>query len=632
MSTVKTSPAVVTAAALFLMVMFVTVWPGPAQAQGIDPGQSVTVLTSKSTSLQAQLARLAKKVRHGQRGPRLLRSIVYANRGVIRLNRDLASLSRFYLAAESCDQASLDALLASVSAGTRVARDAVKLDRRTRQRKTLRVSRKVAGTARTLVSLSQALRGKHPTPSPTTSAASADTSAYGHPASSIIDGDSSTSWIASSSAVPQKVTIDLGSPKVVCASDVDWAVSGGIGYRVFGSNDLSAWTQLSEDDANALTTTHDAIEGTWRYIRMRVGWLQSGSAGISEWRISVGSTPEPAPTTPAPTPTPAVTPTATPTTTPTVTPTARPTATPTSAPTPTPTPTTTPTVTPTPGDGPSVPAGYTLVQDQTISNLATDGLSHRYYYKCTFSGGSSTSAVLSFQGTTSNVVFDSCTIATGGGWNGVSINDANGRIHDISFRGCLFKAQTRMGLECTSRPTSAATQYAHIDIIGCTFEPQGNEAVSYDGGDAAGDCLVSGNLIEGAGNVASQEWGAGLEINGPSDFTVTGNTIWQTRNSAFNFQRHVTAPSGWVVSGNLLDASHHYQATPQSSSSQQVLALNVYGGSFPGNTVISAAPGGGVGYLSGSQNMNWKTTSWRDAGGRSGYATPMQVSCSGNQF
>ncbi|HEY5167818.1 MAG TPA: hypothetical protein VIK03_00265, partial [Thermoleophilia bacterium] len=196
----------------------------------------------------------------------------------------------------------------------------------------------------------------------------------------------------------------------------------------------------------------------------------------------------------------------------------------------------------------------------------------------------------------------------------------------------LFKAQTRMGFECTSRPTTATTQYQRIDIIGSTFEPQGSQAVSYDGGAAAGNCTFSGNVIQGAGNVASQEWGAGLEINGPSNFTVTGNTIWQTRGSAFNFQRHVTSPSGWVVSDNLLDASHHFQATPQSSSSQQVLTLNVYGGSFPGNTVISSAPGGGVAYLSGSQNMNWKTTSWRDAGGRSDYATPTQVSCSGNQF
>jgi hypothetical protein len=427
----------------------------------------------------------------------------------------------------------------------------------------------------------------------------------------MVDGSLGTSWIASSTAVPQKVTLDLGSSKAVTASDVNWNVAGRVGFRVFGSNDLAAWTELVNADANALTTTHHAISGTWRYVRMRIGWLQSGSAGIYEWSVSTTSGPAP-------------TPTATPTVKPTATPT--PTVKPTTTPTPTPTPTAT-----TPG-APSVPAGYTLVQNQTISNLATNGLTNRYYYNCTFTGGSSSSAVLSFTGTTSNVIFDSCTIAKGGGWNGVTINDANGRIHDITFKDCLFKAQTRMGFECTSRPTTATTQYQRINITGSTFEPQGNEAVSYDGGAAAGNCTFSGNTIQGAGNIASQEWGNGFEINGPSNFTVTNNTIWQCRNFAFNFQRHTTAASGWVVSGNVLDASHHAQSTPQSSSSQQVLALNVYGGTFAGNTVISAAPGGSVGYFSGSQNMNWKTTTWRDASGRSGYGTPTQVSCSGNQF
>jgi hypothetical protein len=469
------------------------------------------------------------------------------------------------------------------------------------------------------------------------------------------------------------VTLDLGSPKAVSTSTVKWAVSGGVGYRVFGSNDLAAWTELVNADANMSTSTSNALAGTWRYIRMRIGWLQSGSAGIYEWSVTTGAaptataTPTATPTatvsatptvtaTPTASATPTVTPTATitPTTTPTATPTPTVSATPTATPTPTvsatptktptptasatptvtPTPTVsaTPSTTPTPGVTPSVPAGYTLVQNQTISNLATNGLTNRYYYNCTFTGGSSSSAVLSFTGTTSNVIFDSCTIAKGGGWNGVTINDASGRIHDITFKDCLFKAQTRMGFECTSRPTTATTQYQRINITGSTFEPQGNEAVSYDGGAAAGNCTFSGNTIQGAGNIASQEWGNGFEINGPSNFTVTNNTIWQCRNFAFNFQRHTTAASGWVVSGNVLDASHHAQSTPQSSSSQQVLALNVYGGTFAGNTVISAAPGGSVGYFSGSQNMNWKTTTWRDASGRSGYGTPTQVSCSGNQF
>ena len=475
-----------------------------------------------------------------------------------------------------------------------------------------------------------------------TGKATASTAAGGHAAAAMNDGGASTYWLASSKAVPQKVTIDLGSPKAVCASDVVWNVAGYVSFRVFGSNDLAAWKELSSQDANRQQATHTVVSGTWRYLRMRIGWLSSGSAGIYEWRVysTVAAAPTPTPTaavtltpTPTPTPTAAVTPTPTPTPTAAVTPT--PTPTPTAAVTPTPTPTaaTTPTPTPTPtGAAPLVPAGYTLVSGQTINNLATNGLNHRYYYNCTFTGGTAASAVLAFTGSTYELVFDSCTIATGGGWNGVTINDAYGAIHDITFKNTLFKSQGRMGFECTSRPTTATMEYQRINIVDSTFEPQGNEAVSYDGGAAAGNCTFSGNLIKGAGNDPAQQWGNGFEINGPSNFTVTNNTIWQTRGTAFNLQRHVTGPCGWVITDNVLDASHKYQATAQVSASQQVLALNVYGGVFARNTIVSAAPGGSVAYLSGAHDMDWRTTIWRDAGARSGYATPTQVSCAGNLF
>jgi len=305
-------------------------------------------------------------------------------------------------------------------------------------------------------------------------------------------------------------------------------------------------------------------------------------------------------------------------------------------PKPTPTPTVTPTPTPTPSvtpSSPGIPAGYTLVQGQTINNLATNGLSNRYYYKCTFTGGSATTAVLSFTGASSNLIFDSVTIAQGGGWNGVTINDAYGRIHDITFINTTFKAQGRMGLEVTSRPTSATTQYQRINVLNSTFEPQGNEAVSYDGGAAAGNSTFSGNVIQGAGNDPTQPYGAGFEINGPSNMTVTGNRIMQTRGALLNLQRHVTSDSGWVFTDNVFDASQGAQVTPMSASSQVVLGFNVYGGQFARNSIVSAAPGGSVAYLSNCQNIDWRTSTWRDATSRAGYATPTQVNGStGNQF
>jgi hypothetical protein len=49
--------------------------------------------------------------------------------------------------------------------------------------------------------------------------------------------------------------------------------------------------------------------------------------------------------------------------------------------------------------------------------------------------------------------------------------------------------------------------------------------------------------------------------------------------------------------------------------------------------VIAAAPGGSVAYLSGSHKMNWRTTTWKDAANRAGYARPTQTGGSaGNLF
>lgn len=461
MPKVKASPAVVTALTFITtltLILLILLVPAPARAvmSGPDAAARATLLGSQSSALHDHVARLAKQVRRGHRGPAVKRSILRVNRSILSLNRSLATLSRTYLSLDECDTESLESVLTSNSSGLNVAKDTLRLDRRMRARTTTRAYRRVSKTAVTLASLTSQLRHKR--------------------------------W------------------------------------------------------------------------------------------------PKPA--------------------------------------TPTPTATT-----------PTVPAGYTLVQNQTINNLATGGLHHRYYYRCAFTGGSATSAVLSFTGSSYNLVFDTCTIARGGGWNGVTINDAYGAVHDITFKSTLFKAQGRMGFECTSRPTSATTQYQRIDIIDSTFEPQGNEAVSYDGGGAAGSCTFSGNTIQGAGNDPAQPFDAGLEVNGPSNFTVTNNVIWQTRGPALNLQRHVTDPCGWVVSGNLLDASHRYQATAQSSSSQQVLSFNVYGGSFASNTIISAAPGGSVAYLSGSHGMDWRTSTWRDAGGRSAYNVPRLADGSaGNLF
>ena len=452
--------------------------------------------------------------------------------------------------------------------------------------------------------------------------ASASTSAPGHPAASLIDGLISTRWRPSGLAVPQRVTLDLGSAQAVGASVVDWDARGTVGFHLFGSADGSRWTLLGGQRASRSRRTRTTTAGTWRYLRIRIERSSVGAAGIREWRVyGFAVAPDPV----VPTPTPTATPTVTPAPTPTVTPTR------TASPTPTPTPSPTPTPTPPPAAAPpAVPAGWKLVRDTTIRDLRTVGLRNTYFWNVTFTGGSATTAVVQFSSPASGITFDHCTIAAGGGWNGVSINDSSGDIHDITFDHVLFKGQGRMGIEITSRPTTAAVGYRNISIIDSTFEPQGSEAVSYDGGPGAGWSTFRDNLIQGAGVNPVQQYGSGFEVNGDSNMTVTGNVIWQCRESAWNLQRHVTTPSGWVFSGNLLDASRHQQVVPMKALAQVVGACNVYGGVFDHNTVIAEAPGGSVAYIDDSHDMDWRTTTWSDARG-GGFAKPTEAAgSSGN--
>ena len=188
MSRVKTSPAVITILAFFLMALLIQALPARAATPGTDPVGNVATLTSRSTSLHVQLAHLAKKVRHGHRGPAVIRSIVHVNRGIVALNHSLASLTRAYLAVDAYDEASLNSFIAGTSAGVHVAKEVVKLDRRIHKRSAKKASRKVSKTVGTLAVLSATLRGQHPKPTSTTSAWSADTSASGHPASHMGDG------------------------------------------------------------------------------------------------------------------------------------------------------------------------------------------------------------------------------------------------------------------------------------------------------------------------------------------------------------------------------------------------------------------------------------------------------------
>lgn len=273
----------------------------------------------------------------------------------------------------------------------------------------------------------------------------------------------------------------------------------------------------------------------------------------------------------------------------------------------------------------------TTIAYKTITNLRIAAGTHDVVYDhVTFKVSRPGRAVVEIGNACYGIVFRDCLI-TSGSWNGVSINDRNGSIHDITFLRCHILRQKRMGLECTSRPVSATAGYHGIQVLSCVFEPQGSEAVSFDGGTGCVDNVVDSTVIKGAGTNRAQPWGSGFELNGPGRFTFSNNHVYQCRGSLLNLGRHSTGDSGWLFSGNVLDASRHYQKVPMGRLAQVVCADGVWGGTYPANTIISHAPGGGVAWFGDCHGMDWRGTAWKDRRGGL-YVRPWQEQGSANNL
>lgn len=277
-------------------------------------------------------------------------------------------------------------------------------------------------------------------------------------------------------------------------------------------------------------------------------------------------------------------------------------------------------------------AATTIIKNKTITNLKlASGAHDRIYDNCTFKSTRTDRAVIQIDKAARNITFRDC-IVESGKWNGITINDRYGNIHDIKFLRCKIKAQKRMGFEATSRPVSSTQGYRNIKVLGCTFAPQGSEAISFDGGPGCVNNVVDRTVIKGAGTNSAFPWGQGFECNGPRNMRFTNNKVYQTRGALLNLQMHTTADCGWVFRNNTLDASVRRQSVAMESDAQVVVGINVYGGVFSNNRVRAAKPGGGVAWFGNCHDMVWTGTTWKDSRGGS-YARPMQQQgCSGNRL
>ncbi len=404
----------------------------------------------------------------------------------------------------------------------------------------------------------------------------------GHGVTLAIDGRRGSRWIAASRKYPQWIRVDLGTLHSVDQLKIAWyrAATRTYCYRVQTSRNGKSWQTFAS--------------GVWaRYVRLRIDRCSVTSSPGSVCELTVlgasGSAQQDAPA-------------------------------------------------PTPGSNPSQPPSP--AKPQTINHLVISSGTHdKVYNNVTFTGGGdgnpSSSGVIEVTGSVYNITFVNCTIepnADGVG-DGVKIVDSGGTVHDITFSNCHFMSQPRMGFECINRPGGKNAGYQQIDLIGCTFEPQGSEAISFDddSAGAAGNCLLQANVIKGAGINPAYPWGQALEINEPSNMIVAGNTFHAGRGDIWNLRMQTTSDCGWVFSDNVLDASVSMQTVPMDPEANCIIMNGVYGGVFSGNAIASAAPGGGVAWMDDCHGMDWRTTTWHDVRGQL-YSTPMQVDCTDDLF
>jgi hypothetical protein len=371
-------------------------------------------------------------------------------------------------------------------------------------------------------------------------------------------------------------------------------------------------------DHATVTTDRRARIGHGSRLIVRVGTLSARMSGLRDkaWRrrhtLPDPTVPAPTPST-TPTPAPSASPTATPT--PTTTPTPTPTVTPTVTPTPTPTPTVTPTTTPTP-----VP-GATVISGKTFTTYTVPAGTHDVdYVDCTFNGGNASAAVLTLNQTCYDLTFSDCTVGSGL-WNGVTINVTNGNIHDITFTGCHILAAGRMGIECTQRPTSNTVGYKNMKFINDVIEPSAEEAMSFDGGNFAANCLIDGVTINGSDNQTNPAYSGAIEINGPTYFTVQNTTIYACRKNALNLEGPAGANGHLVIANDTIDYSVQKESQPTDASTARLTELQSVNGAVFTNCKFVMGKAWNAGYWTNSSNNDLSSSTLTGSGnGGSGFS------------
>ena len=248
------------------------------------------------------------------------------------------------------------------------------------------------------------------------------------------------------------------------------------------------------------------------------------------------------------------------------------------------------------------------------SFLAAAGAHDLRFDHCTFVGGRpSEGGVVYLSQPCHDLTFLGCTIA-GGPMDGVTIVDKDGSIHDVRFQGCTFRASRRMGFECISRGNGNGV-YQRISLIGCTFAPQGSEAISFDGPALPAACLIDDVLVEGAGTNQAYPWGQGLEINGPTGFAVRRLTILRTRDAMLNLNCRA-ARCDWTFSDCVFDYTRRAQSTATADAARTINAGGMRSAVFTRCTFNAGHVAVDNGWLSDCSDNDFRTSTFLGSGKR----------------
>lgn len=205
--------------------------------------------------------------------------------------------------------------------------------------------------------------------------------------------------------------------------------------------------------------------------------------------------------------------------------------------------------------GPNATATYGAVYTNSGADTVT-------FTRCHFRGGGNQyhgGVVLVGPAAASNITFTDCEFERAlSSENNVSVYAADGNLSYITFDGCTFGVTNgsasgcaRMHCECYTWPNQANYLWHHLTFTGCEFLAHsswgldlacGPMSVSYTA--LVEDCLFHGS-----------QSGSAIDIECPSDVTITGNTFYRYGGFAVLIAETeiISNDTQYVITDNLFD-------------------------------------------------------------------------------